>query len=556
MPLIFYAIWEFLVALAPLLEAFGSFLVGLLGALYEIAKMTAVVTAFLAVLDLLFDPRGKQRVGQLIANVVGGGLSFVKPLATELAPTLNVIVQDLINVWNETGPGLSATFGEQFQTLATAALLAQREALPAGETSTPDNAIDNAALFFKVAFGFGLSSAAVTAAFEALTPEKLNTLNGAGPMLANLAGFGEVAEQVLGPLYKYGFGRSLEYKYASQFRPELPDRDQAESLFARGIITAAQRDSLVGYSGLSDEYAPFTQAGAYRPLSPRILARAMDFGTIQPADLTNVLTFGGIRASDQVLLQDVFAAAAIEPYQKMALSSLILAAERGNIPDNEIVGDLQQLNVPDAGINFVLLAIAYRREEQLAELLRKSVSEGYKYGTVLDQDYVTNLEAIGINAADAEAHYAVDSIAKQGRALALAERQALALSNKQTSAAMRAAIAEYRAGELDAGELLGVMVAAGVNPVIAGYAVTLQTAKTTGALTYVYGQLLPRAEATLVREEVQALAVQVRAGLVTPAAALGALADLKVPAANAAALVAEWAATKTPAADVGVLEPR
>jgi len=43
---------------------------------------------------------------------------------------------------------------------------------------------------------------------------------------------------------------------------------------------------------------------------------------------------------------------------------------------------------------------------------------------------------------------------------------------------------------------------------------------------------------------------------VTPDAALAALAGYGVPAANAQALVADWAATHTTAADVGVLLPR
>ena len=90
----------------------------------------------------------------------------------------------------------------------------------------------------------------------------------------------------------------------------------------------------------------------------------------------------------------------------------------------------------------------------------------------------------------------------------------------------------------------------------AGFAVTVQTLKREGNEVFVYGVTLPRSAAVLLRERVSALGVQVKSQLVTPAAALQALAGYGVPAANAQALVAEWAATHTPPADVGVLEPR
>ena len=121
--------------------------------------------------------------------------------------------------------------------LAATLVQTSSDNLIAGGASTPDNAIKQAADAFAAAFGFGISSAVVTAAFEAVFPEKLNTLNGAGPMLAQMAGFKEVAQQVLEPLYANAFGRSLEYKYRSIFKPELPDESDAVTWHARRLLT-------------------------------------------------------------------------------------------------------------------------------------------------------------------------------------------------------------------------------------------------------------------------------------------------------------------------------
>ena len=147
-------------------------------------------------------------------------------------------------------------------------------------------------------------------------------------------------------------------------------------------------------------------------------------------------------------------------------------------------------------------------------------------------------------------------IAKTGKAAIAALKAEERLAAQRMRAAGQAAIAGYKSGTLDAAALEAALLLAGYDPAVAGFAVTVQTLKREGNEVFVYGVTLPRSAAVLLREQVSALGVQVKAQLVTPAAALQALAGYGVPAANAQALVAEWAATVTPAADVGVLEPR
>ena len=64
---------------------------------------------------------------------------------------------------------------------------------------------------FADAAGFGLSSFAVSAAFESIFPEKLNTLNSVGPMLATLAGFEEVTKAGISPMLYAFIGQPARY---------------------------------------------------------------------------------------------------------------------------------------------------------------------------------------------------------------------------------------------------------------------------------------------------------------------------------------------------------
>jgi hypothetical protein len=477
-------------------------------------------------------------------DILEGGLDALGPIAAAF-----------LAAWQTNGGSLAGAIETPIAAAAAAAFNTSSSNLLNQGTSEPTNAIARAAAAFSEAFGFGISSAAVTALFEMLVPEKLNVLNGIGPMLASMAGFEEISANVRDPLYRNAFGRSLEYYFRSQFKPDLPDESDAVLWHARGLLSDTQLETIFGYSGLKAEYEPAFVASAYRAVQPFLLARAAENGSITPAQLNTLLTFAGYRPGDIEILNQVFAAMALLPYQQQYLVAAVRAAELGTITPAELGDDMTEIGLNQDQQAIVQLTVATRKLEQLAELYRKSISEAYAYGTLTDAQYVPALEAIGIASADAQAHYAVDSTKKLGKAALAAQRAALKLANQRNKSAENAAIAGFRNGTLDAAELAAALELAGMDPLVAGYVVAIQSAKLAGNLTFVYGVTLPRDKAVLLRQKVGALGNQVKAQLVTPADALTELAALNIPDANAKALVAGWAATHTSSSDVGVKLP-
>jgi hypothetical protein len=503
----------------------------------------------------LFTPSGRDSWGWFFSNFVGAALKQATPLVTELSADLNLVAKSFSTAMNANGETIAATLGTDFQKLAAYVLQAQRGALATAGLSTPSNALDNAAEAFKVAFGAGLSSASIAALFEAVLPEKLNVLNGAAPMIAKMAGFDEVAAEVLGPLYKNAFGRSLEYQYRSLFKPEYPDEADAVKWHSRGLLTEDQLRVIFEISGLKTEYeAPYI-AAAYRPVPPFLLARAAEAGVIPKSDLDSALQFGGFRPADITMLERAYAGLALLPYETRYLQSVERSVELGTDTPASLARSMDLIHLSQQAQGFVQLQVAELKLHNLTELYRKSVSESYKYGTTTDAQYVPSLEAIGIDPAEAQGYYAIDSIAKQGKIMAAALRAEERLANQQRSAAMRAAIAEFHSGTIGAAALEAALLLAGIDPLIASYAVVVQTARQAGPPVLVYGIELGRTAALLLHEKVTALGRQVKARLVTPAEALLTLAGLGIPGANAEALVADWAATHTPASTVGVKEP-
>ena len=527
--------------------------------MFAVIKIIVYLAGFFISLGAVYNSIGdknRQIVANWLANWTHAGFDAAIPLLNGLEAALGPLAAAFVAAFNQYGGPIATDIQSAIAPIIRTGLDTSANGLTASGESTPDNALEMAAAALVDAFGFGIGSAGATAAFEAVFPEKLNVLNGVGPMLAQMAGFDEVQANVRGPLYENAFGKSLDYHFRSLFKPELPNEADAITWHARRLLTDAQLSTIFNYSGLKPEYeAPFITS-AYRPVPPFLLARAAEAGAIPVAQLTGALQFAGFRDVDITMLETAYAYLAILPYINQYITAAVRSTELGTMTPAELGQSLTQANIPQEAQTWIQLTVATRKLEQLAELYRKSISEGYRYGTITDAQYVPSLEAIGIGAADAQAHYAVDSIAKTGKAAVAAVKAAERLAAQRTRAEGKAAIQGFRSGTLDAVALEAALIAAGYDPVVAGFAVTYETLKQTGVEVYVYGVELPRSQALVLREQVSALGIQVRAQLVTPAAALAALAGYGVPAANAQALVADWAATHTPTGDVGVLEPR
>lgn len=525
----------------------------LIGALIE---AIIAVLAVWSIITLIFDPNGKTKVANLIGNIIGGSLSIAATLLGDLEGQLSPIATAFVTSVQANGGAIAKEVTAPIAALATGAFNDAAGGLIAVGESTPDNAVSTAGDALGNAFGFGMSSAAVAAMFESVFPEKLNVLDGVAPMLSKMAGFDEIAAAVRDPLYNAAFGKSLEYHYRSIFKPELPREQDAVLWHARRLLTDDQLKTIFNYSGLKTEYETAFVTSAYRSLQPRIFATLLQDLPFPTAQVQSALQFYGLRDADVSFMLDALELNSTRNVRQQYLAAAVRSTELGTMTPQELTDSMNQLGFSQDAQTWVQLTVATRKLEQLAELYRKSISEAYKYGQVSDANYVPSLEAIGIGAADAQAHYAIDSITKQGRIAAAALKAEERLAQQQLRASVKTSIAQYRSGAIDGVALEAELVAAGLDPIVASFTTELEALKLNGNEVYVYGRELPRAAALVLREQVSALATQTRAGLVSPADALTSLAALSIPAANAQALVAQWAATKTPAADVGVLEPR
>ena len=485
---------------------------------------------------------GQDAAKWVVSNLTEGALKIATTVLGETETLLAPIVQAFVTAIQRNGPGLANEITGPAEAFAANVLLDKMKAIHALDASTPENSLRVASELLANAFGFGLASAGVTAAFESVFPEKLNMFNAMGPILAEMAGFEEVTAEILKPAYKAAFGRSAEYLFKQKFKPDLPDEADAVLWHARGLLLDPALRKIFDFSGLKPEYEEAFVESAYRGMSPFIMIRMMETGIFTKEETTSELTFTGLRPLSQARAIRAAHEMALIPYKQKVVTAVTAAFARGDISEVEFDDTLNNLTLPPGAVSLLAQDAHFTKLEQLLQLYRRQVTQLYETGQLLDADYVPTLEAAGINEADAEAHFGLDSARLRGKQLAAAERAAARAAETLQREAVRAAEESYLSGQIDEAALETALELAGVPVAVVALLVQIMRSRRIGALVEIFGLRLNRHDAILLREKVDALKEQVIKKLFGLDAARQTLQSFGIPAANLEALLAEWAA--------------
>jgi len=508
----------------------------------------------LGIVGILFaSDKGRAKFTQYLANYVGGALDLAAFILTQVENTLEPVVQAFAAGISANGGKLKADIEDPLKVFAAAAFESLQKSLEAKTNIQPGEWSDIAGAAMGDAVAFGLGSFAVSAAFEAAFPEKLNTLNSLGPMLATLAGFEEVTKNVMGPLLGAGIATPARYDANSRFRSIFPSGAAALNLHARGLISDADLDTLVGFAGLTPAYVAAQTAGAYHGYSPRMLLRVIESNLFSQAEINDELTFSGMRPVSQARMLKAAPYLATATYRSQLHATIEKAYVAGILSDQDFT-DQMDLAETDTDRDSITLYRA-RIEKRLALIkeLESAYSTQFK-GHLIDQaTYLSLLQGLGLQPDRVNALMAVSEAqanAALERQLEAAERQ---LERQTTSDERKAALRNFKNGVIDAAGLSAALILTGLSSTQAAAWVDLAVLEQAGASRFLYGQLLSPSDAKLLSERVTAIGTQVTKGLLDLDDAARQLGDLNVDAPDANALLAKWAAAKAAANAHGVI---
>jgi hypothetical protein len=511
--------------------------------------IAATLTAFY----LLFTPRGRSQMTWLIINLIGGALDAAVPLIEGVAGGLRSVEQAFVVAFRDHGGGIADDLKGPIAAFARSGFDVVSGSLAKKGLATPDKWRENAGDAMADAFGFGLASFGVTAAFEAAFPEKLNTLNGLGPMLATLAGFSEVTSAALRPLFYAAIAQPARYDSNSKFRSLLPDLMHAGVMYSRRQIDEATYGTLLAAAGLSPDYVAAMAAISYRPIQPRALATAIQDTAFPTDTMREILEDNALNPGHVQFFLDVLERNSTKGIRNSYISEALSAYAQGVVSDSEFDDILTSVEWSDTAKQLARSRALLQRRVTLATEVEAQMTALVASGGVTAEVGEQQLEAAGVQPWLATLKITLAETRASISALkrAASEEHKLEITRQRNNS--RTAIAEYQAGTIDAVGLTAALALVGLDPTLIASIVAVQSALRAGRMRLVYGQLLSPADATLLVDRVGAIESQLKKQLIDIDHARAQLAGLNVDEKQAGALLAKWAALIAGATKTGEL---
>jgi len=362
-------------------------------------------------------------------------------------------------------------------------------------------------------------------------------------IIGGILGLEELREVQVGPLIRNGIGAVAELRARALYQQSLPGAGEAATWLARGIIADADADTLMAYNGFGSSVRPWMKTAAYRPVSPRALATALQDTPFPAAQLQAILEDNAMSPANVQFMLGVLQYQSTKNVRNAYVTELLTAHARGVVGEDELNTALQALGWSNDAIAFVQQRAALQRRVTLASKVEAQVIPLVATGGMTPDQGTAQLEAAGIQDWYTQLEITLATTKADVAALRKEAAAEAKLATSRTRAATSAAVNEYRGGTLDLAGFSAALLAAGVDPVIAASAAAVQQAQRTGRLKLIYGQLLLPPDAKALEDRVNAIGAQVTSKLITADDALAQLTLLGVDENERNAKVAQWAAS-------------
>lgn len=437
----------------------------------------AAIAAGIAAALSLMTPKQRAKVINIYGNWIGGALGTIAPLLDEFSGQVGGIVRLLASHIKLDGAPIMRDMKEPFSEVARAGFHAVSSGLLNKSKAGPEDWETNAADAIADAFGFGLASHSVAAAFESIFPEKLNTLNGIAPALGTLAGFEEVTGAALKPLFEATITRGARYSFNRKLRNIFPVPFAGAQLYARRLITETQLRNLFALAGLHPDFEDATVKGVYRPISPRALSTLATDTEFDWDKLREAMRYGGSREQDIDLMIAAFQAKALQSFQAQARAAVIANYEFGIIADIDLASDLDAIDQATDRRTLVRMTMLDKRLLEMTKDYLADWDAQVASGEISLVQYQTALHGIGIVDPRLTSLVAKAEGKMSARGFTRELAAETAAAHRTQLLAVQAAMTGYKNRALDEKQLTAALLLAGVSAAQAALYLALAKAR-------------------------------------------------------------------------------
>ena len=345
---------------------------------------------------------------------------------------------------------------------------------------------------------------------------------------AELVGLQEIRELKVGQMMRWGPMREAELRAKATYRQEIVGLSTMASWSARGLYDPARTRGLAPVTGAPIEQVQPMMDAAYGGLNARQMLRLIETGLYSQAEITNELTFSGMRPASQERMQRAAPYLATNTERNALRSTLEKAYIAGLMDDPTLTDNVDSIEQNTDRANLVLQRVKWEVLIQETKDLEAEYTTLFSAGLMDDPTFRANLSGIGLQpwkvntvAAKAEAR-ANATLQRKTLAAAAALQKATATVERQT------ALKNYEEGNLPLPLYTAALIETGLTPTQAAAWTDLASLKKQGNVRWVYGLELPPAAATILKQRVSALTDQRKRQLITQPQYVQSLTDLGI----------------------------
>jgi hypothetical protein len=353
-------------------------------------------------------------------------------------------------------PKLADVYKSALDALIGGVLALFRDDIEASAPVTPANVHKVAAAALRSALTAGSVAQLAGMGLELLHPLKQMGVQQAIGVIAEFAGFGEIAKPYFGATLRYGIGLPAEHRAAAHFRSVLPPVGDVKVLAAKGIIGADKyRDRLI-LAGYPDPFPEAMLADLYTELSPRALSAFTDGSEADRPWLAAKLRYAGLSPEDTDKVVTALEKKATQPGRTRLTAVLLDDYKQGRLAGEELDTGLQGAGLSPTHRRVWRQVADLERRSYRMELIAAEVLNQYKNDLVGPEAARQLLTALGFAADEVTARLTVGDL-KRGLKQVQDEDKAIEAEIRQLKArGLANATRQLRAGFLPLEQFLAV----------------------------------------------------------------------------------------------------
>src|SRR6266699_89740 len=212
---------------------------------------------------------------------------------------------------------------------------------------------------------------------ELLHPLKQMGIQQAIGVIAEFAGFGELAKPYFAAPLRYGIGLPAEHRAAAHFRSVLPPVGDVKILAAKGIISLDKYHDRLVLQGYPDPWPEAMGKDVYSELSPRALSAFTDGSEADRPWIAGRLRYAGLSPEDVEHVVRALELKATQPGRGRITSALMDDFKHGRATGEELDAGLAAAGLSPTHVRYYGRAAELERRSQRMETVAGEIVNQY-----------------------------------------------------------------------------------------------------------------------------------------------------------------------------------